>query len=29
LSRQLGIGPGAQVIHPAFEHTPESLRCEN
>ncbi len=27
LSRQLGIGPGAQVIHPAFENAPEKLRC--
>jgi len=25
LSRQLGIGPGAQVIHPAFENAPEGL----
>jgi hypothetical protein len=27
LSRQLGIGPGAQAIHPAFENAPEELRC--
>lgn len=28
LSRQLGIGPGAQVIHPAFENAPEGARCQ-
>jgi uncharacterized membrane protein (UPF0127 family) len=27
LSRQLGIGPGTQVIHPAFENAPEESRC--
>lgn len=26
-SRQLGIGPGAQVIHPAFENASDDLRC--
>jgi uncharacterized membrane protein (UPF0127 family) len=29
LSRQLGISPGAQVIHAAFENAPEDLRCPN
>ena len=29
LSRQFGIGPGAQVIHPAFENAAEGLRCPN
>jgi len=27
LSRALGIGPGDQVIHPAFETAPEEVRC--
>jgi len=27
LSRQLGIGPGTQMIHPAFENAPEESRC--
>jgi uncharacterized membrane protein (UPF0127 family) len=27
LSRQLGIAAGAQMIHAAFEKTPEGLRC--
>ena len=27
LSRQLGIGPGTQVIHPAFENAPDEARC--
>ncbi len=27
VSRALGIGPGAQVIHPAFETAPEAVRC--
>jgi len=27
LSRQLGIGPGSQVIHQAFENAPEEARC--
>ncbi len=29
LSRELGIGPGDQVIHPAFETTPDEVRCPN
>ncbi len=29
LSRQFGIGPGAQVIHPAFDDAAEGLRCPN
>ena len=29
LSRRFGIGPGAQVIHPAFENAAEGLRCPN
>ena len=27
LSRALGIGPGTQVIHPAFQDAPDRLRC--
>ena len=27
LSRQLGIGPGTQVIHQAFENAPSEARC--
>ncbi len=27
VSRALGIGPGAQVIHPAFEIAPDEVRC--
>jgi uncharacterized protein len=27
LSRQMGIGPGTQVIHQAFENAPEEVRC--
>ena len=27
LARALGIGPGDQVIHPAFQEAPEGLRC--
>ncbi len=27
LSRSLGIGPGDQVIHPAFETAPDEVRC--
>ena len=27
LARALGIGPGDQVIHPAFQDAPEGLRC--
>ena len=27
LAHALGIGPGDQVIHPAFEAAPEGLRC--
>jgi uncharacterized membrane protein (UPF0127 family) len=29
LSRALGIGPGDQVIHPAFETAPDEVRCPN
>jgi uncharacterized membrane protein (UPF0127 family) len=29
LSRELGIGPGDQVIHPAFEAAPDEVRCPN
>ncbi len=29
LSRALGIGPGAQAIHPAFETAPDEVRCPN
>lgn len=29
LSRELGIGPGTQVIHPAFEQAPDEVRCPN
>ena len=29
LSRALGIGPGDQVIHPAFEDAPDEVRCPN
>ncbi len=29
LSRALGIGPGTQVIHPAFEQAPDEVRCPN
>ena len=27
LSRELGIGPGTQVIHPAFTTAPDEARC--
>jgi len=27
LSRRLGIAPGAQAVHPAFQAAPEDLRC--
>lgn len=27
LSRQLGIGPGAQAVHPAFRAAPSEFRC--
>jgi uncharacterized membrane protein (UPF0127 family) len=27
LSRELGIGRGTQVIHPAFEAAPDQVRC--
>ena len=27
LARALGIGPGDQVIHPAFEAAPDAVRC--
>ncbi len=29
LSRALGIGPGDQVIHPAFQEAPDEARCPN
>jgi uncharacterized membrane protein (UPF0127 family) len=29
LSRQLGIVPGAQVIHPAFQEAPDGQHCSN
>jgi hypothetical protein len=29
LSRALGIGPGDQVIHPAFATAPDEVRCPN
>jgi uncharacterized membrane protein (UPF0127 family) len=28
LSRELGIGPGTQVRHPAFRAAPEEFRCD-
>jgi uncharacterized membrane protein (UPF0127 family) len=29
LARALGIGPGDQVIHPAFETAPDEVRCRD
>jgi len=28
LSRELGIGPGTQMRHPAFRAAPEEFRCD-
>lgn len=29
LSAKLGIGPGAQAVHPTFDQAPEDARCAN